>query len=401
MCRMGLNLDNLPQRDFYSVEQIADSWGCSTDDIDHYIEVHKSLRFGQNAKDISGDIQTVYIDDDQKLINSLANAFNQKLPVQWSYFDNGVKLHAKDIGAEQFDKLVKYTSNRSAKKKIWKESDFIYEDIANIQRTEPFRPLDSAYPGGITWNDEKFDEDVATLHLNIESSHDYYVTGFDYDGDRFLLVNMDSKNEEYIFRPILRRGFSTIPREEKERFEIAYGMLESHKDSINDPTSSNPLAIFRAMKDLEFKGMKISVDPERYKITITAQEQTAPAGFGDFGFFQKNTTILNRAGRIFLQLVNNTYNHSAKGSSRALTDLSHLLKTALDTQATPFRKGDPQFQLSIPKFDEAKRRALDRTSPYEDKMGTPENLSADDYLKNDSAANPDYPFSLDDDEPSN
>ena len=152
------------------------------------------------------------------------------------------------------------------------------------------------------------------------------------------------------------------------------------------------------MKDLEFKGMKISVDPERFKITITAQEQPASAGFSDFGFFQKNTTILNRAGRIFIQPANKTYNHSAKGSSRALTDLSRLLKTALDTQATPFLKGDPQFQLSIPKFDEAKQRALDRTSPYEDNMGVPETLSADDYLKNDSDANPDYPYSLDDDE---
>jgi hypothetical protein len=48
--------------------------------------------------------------------------------------------------------------------------------------------------------------------------------------------------------------------------------------------------------------------------------------------------------------------------------------------------------------NEAKQRALGRTSSYEDKMGAPVNLSADDYLKNDHAANPDYPFSLDDDE---
>ncbi len=167
---------------------------------------------------------------------------------------------------------------------------------------------------------------------------------------------------------------------------------DQSKDKNNHSSS---LAVFRAMKDLEFIGMIISVDPDRHKITITAQEQTASAGFHEFGFLQKNTTILNSAGRIFLQLANNIYNHSEKGSSRALTNLSRLLKTVLDTQATPFLKGVPQFQLSVPKLDEAKQRALGKTFSYDDKIGVP---SADDYLKNDYDANPEYPFTPDGDE---
>jgi len=43
---------NLPERDYYSVEKLADLWGCEVELIEHYIDEQRNIRFGVAWQDI-------------------------------------------------------------------------------------------------------------------------------------------------------------------------------------------------------------------------------------------------------------------------------------------------------------------------------------------------------------
>ena len=238
--------------DFYSVERLAEIWKCKCEGIIHFIRDQQSLRLACSVKGLSNQIHAIYVDDDKELIDSLVGAFNQKLPIPSDSLEDGVRLHAEDIGANQFDRLTRLSSSGSAKQKARRISDFIYEDVVNTQWAESliksslFRSdaMGLNYPGGITWIDRAYDENVKAA-VELESQKDFYVTGLNFDGDRFLLVEMDSKKEEVILRSILKSKFSIIPREEKERFENTTGMKTASDNGQIEPAvagiSSDPI----------------------------------------------------------------------------------------------------------------------------------------------------------------
>jgi hypothetical protein len=244
--------------DFYSVVKLAEIWNCKCEDIIHFIRDQQSLRLACSVKGLSNQIHAIYVDDDKELIDSLVGAFNQKLPITSNSLEDGVRLHKKDIGAKQFDRLTGLSSSGSAKQKKRRISDFIYEDVVNIQWAESLiesgvlRSDHSIYAGGITWVDQDYDENFKET-ADLGSQNEFYVTGLNFDGDRFLLVEMDSKKEEVIIRPIRKSNFSIIPREEKERFENTTGMktasdngqiepaiADISPDPITKDSSSNP-----------------------------------------------------------------------------------------------------------------------------------------------------------------
>ena len=240
--------------DFYSEERLAEIWHCKSEDIIQFIQDLQSLRLACSVKGLPNQIHAIYVDDDKELIHSIAHAFNQKLPIPSSSLENGVGLHEKDIGANQYDRLARLSSNGSTKQKERKISKFIYEDVVYTQWAESLiksyatqdavRSDAAIYAGGITWIDKDYDERIKGA-VDLESQKEFYVTGLNFDGDRFLLVEMDSNKEEVILRPILKSNFSIIPREEKERFENTTALKTASDDEQIEPAvadlSSDPI----------------------------------------------------------------------------------------------------------------------------------------------------------------
>ena len=229
--------------DFYSVAKLAEIWNCNWEERIHLMQDQKSRRLGCSVKGFSNQIHAIYMDDDKELIGSLVGAFNQKLPIPSSSLWDCVRLHKKDIGAKQYDRLAKLPSNGTTKQKERMISDFIYEDVVNAQWAASLVKSDVAmypggamYAGGVTWADRDYGE---KLVLRPEYEKKYYLTGLNFEGDRFLFVEMDGSKEEIIFRPIVKSNFSTIPREEKERFENTHGMKIASDDRQIEPAVAN------------------------------------------------------------------------------------------------------------------------------------------------------------------
>ena len=139
----------------------------------------------------------------------------------------------------------------------------------------------------------------------------------------------------------------------------------------------HPLAIFHLMDNLRFKEIEILIDPENMVLRISARKSKATSPFSAIGLTKKNEITLNRPGKIFMSLANQSFNSNAPGAMRALRRLSKSLRNAFNTPDTPILKTKPQFRISIPKDDRAKQQAIRRTDTYDDNRITHASTDAD------------------------
>ena len=270
---------------------------------------------------------------------------------------------------QQNDRLVRYTSNRSAKENIWKESDFIYEDIENVQLTEPFfEPDVSIYAGGITWVDQEYDEKLGVAYFNPSSPHEFYVTGFDFEGDRFLLVEKDNKNEEFIFRPFLKSNLSIIPGEEKERFETESGMRESYANTSENSNDSHPLAVFHAMDNLSFEEVTIRFN-RNLKLTIIVRNKEATTSLADMDLTKTNEISLNVQGEALREMATSTFDPTTSKNQKRVSRLSEILRRNLDTEDSPFKNYLPRFRVFL-----SKHQGMEELAPYNDNIKAPKDM---------------------------
>lgn len=154
------------------------------------------------------------------------------------------------------------------------------------------------------------------------------------------------------------------------------------KASCDDVKNSDLLAPFKEINDLRFSEIKITIDPESMGLQISAKKRVLNVSFASIGLTKRNGITLNKSGEVFMALGNGSFSPGAPGASKAITRLSKNLRDAFETSDTPFLKGKPQFNLSVPKDNEAKRRALKRTTSYDDRVATKSSTNADDFLKN-------------------
>ena len=138
------------------------------------------------------------------------------------------------------------------------------------------------------------------------------------------------------------------------------------KGSYLSTSAPPPLAVFREMDNLRFKEIKIRIDPENFVLRISARGAEVTTSFRAIALFKKNEVTLNKQGKVFMAMANRTFSPEERGALRAVSRLSRSLRVAFDTGDSPFSESTPQFQLSIPKEKEAKRRAARRTRRYDD-----------------------------------
>ena len=154
------------------------------------------------------------------------------------------------------------------------------------------------------------------------------------------------------------------------------------KESCDDVENKDLLAPFKEMNDLRFSEIKITIDPESMGLKISAKKRMINVSFASIGLTKINGITLNKSGEVFMALGNGSFSPGAPGASKAIARLSKNLRDAFETSDTPFLKSKPQFNLSVPKDDEAKRRALKRTTSYDDEIAIKSSTNANDFLKN-------------------
>ena len=148
-----------------------------------------------------------------------------------------------------------------------------------------------------------------------------------------------------------------------------------------DSSSDQELAVFHSMERLSFKEIAISIDPENFVLRVSARDKKATIPFSILGLTKKNEISLNRQGEIFMEIANGNCSLEEKGVRRTITRISLSLRKAFATNAKPFHLGTPQFKLYIPKDKEEQRRALNRTTSYNDNITTKKNNSSEDFFR--------------------
>lgn len=151
------------------------------------------------------------------------------------------------------------------------------------------------------------------------------------------------------------------------------------------------------MENLRFQEIKIRVDPERYKLLISARGKKAAVPLSTLRLTKTNEIIFNRQGEIFMAMANGNFNPKLKGTDNAIGRLSHSLRDAFDTNDPPFLKHAPQFLLTIPKDNAAKQRAIRNSHSYDDNKMVDVNNNAGTFLQdNDPEYDLDNPIYSDD-----
>jgi len=278
-----------------------------------------------------------------------------------------------------------------------KDADYISPLMAcwfNTDDISNFTPVDR-YITGIAlierWNTQPGIQSKAFIQAKIEESrlndhHPIYggTKGSSPEGDfpplesgLFLLSEIELI-EKAELDPSLVRLSEQYPALEKNTFE-------SQKN--------NPLLCFQEMDKLRFNEIKILIDPDNLVLRISARDRKCTVPFAAIGLTKKNEVTLNKQGEIFMAIANGDFLPMKSRTPKAIDRLSRLLRDGFKTTDSPFLMNKPQFELSIPKVIEAKRRALKRTTPYNDNIGVSNCDNAQDFLQqNDRDYDPKNPM---------
>ncbi len=199
---MGLNLNNLPEKEYYTFQEMADRWECDLETIFHFMNVTRILRPGMRTKTYRiGYLCKVEFDNQRSIIESrmLAKQLFSKL----EHYDLDTQLFIESNLDNEIGAMAEEIDFDSLKNFIIDDSTiplFLYQHHHGLIISR----LRSS-------NDKK-------------QSVDLYITANDLQGDTYLLIDPYGKT----IKPIYPRMFDIIPREERDRFEEKYEMTRTH-----------------------------------------------------------------------------------------------------------------------------------------------------------------------------
>ena len=199
--------------------------------------------------------------------------------------------------------------------------------------------------------------------------------------------NLDLESHEHETRLAINDYYGTtieelyLSQEELDRFSNA------------KPLDVKPeLTVFHSMINLKFNEIKITVDPERLVLRVSARDKKDVAiPFSALKLTIKNEITLNSQGKTFMAMAKGCVDLEYGGTKRSIGRLSKSLREAFNTEDTPFVGGKAQFKLYIPKDKQAKYKANRKTFSYSDEIKAPIN-NADEFLQR---CDPEYDKTLD------
>jgi hypothetical protein len=127
----------------------------------------------------------------------------------------------------------------------------------------------------------------------------------------------------------------------------------------------------------------MDVDNHILRISIIKRSdiKMVTTSFREIGLMRRNSREPNAQGQLLEAIARKEYvSRNKKSYKAALIRLSKTLRNNLGLTDSPFLKGKPQFQISIPKDIEAAQKGRRRSISYDDSRSVG-NLDAYDWLK--------------------
>jgi hypothetical protein len=179
---------------------------------------------------------------------------------------------------------------------------------------------------------------------------------------------------------------------------------QAHSEPKRNSSGSEraPVAVFHEIEGLTFQEIKIRVDTDNLVLRLSVKHRpelkTITKAFQELGLTFNNGVNLNAQGKLFIKMARGEYSpKNQKAYKSALGRLSELLRQTFGTHDSPFLKGIPQFQISIPKDKAAANAGRRRSVSYrDDQLAT--NLESQGWLEeNDPKHDPSNQTYSDDD----
>jgi hypothetical protein len=202
---MELNLDNLPEKNYFSIEEVAQRWGCDTETIEHFIYDQKTLRLALRVADHS--LLALVKNSSQSTLNTLVSLAD-KIYIKYLY------QLATDLSRSEIVTRVINLSNALDKETLRSYVDEL--DLKSLRNEE----LDKPYLPKFLYQDEAdiVQNDKFTPSGIDPKYNSYLVSAQDFENNCYLLLSPCISFMQVI-HPFM---FDIITKEERDRFEDKY-----------------------------------------------------------------------------------------------------------------------------------------------------------------------------------
>jgi hypothetical protein len=264
--KMKLNLDKLPEKDYFSIEEIAERWECGTDYVLYLINEEKLLRQALCTRDIQlRNLALVNekfsLEPIKEILQKLNDGFlfcflrdNQTDTVFLANYQDIPELKPK-IEQLEYQQLQNAIADSDSYPKFLyqkQESTFAAFYYGRDVKT-PFERQEKDHD---TSSESQFaiDEKVTHHSTIVElQAIPFYLSAEDFSGNEYVAgisSNELGDNHGYPIKLIPYNGFDIIPKEERDRFEQEYGITEKTENvpqQIGQKTINNYKEVIRAM----------------------------------------------------------------------------------------------------------------------------------------------------------
>jgi hypothetical protein len=224
---MKLNLNKLPEKNYFSIEDICERWTCDIETINHYIYDQKILYLGLNVKNIKVTSLLMFTDENTEYLNEIFTLARHLIdPFDTSQKNIDIPTHTNDETAQKLISELKLDCCRKYKVPVKEMPKFLYEI-----------PQDNLL---LIFNDNLLD---AT-----------YVTARDLDNRKYIMTPQPIRRR----LRLLKHGmFNVISREERDRFEAEYGITErtqSVRKQVSKKSENVYLNLIDVLSNALFEG---------------------------------------------------------------------------------------------------------------------------------------------------
>ena len=271
---MNIKLENLPEKDYFSFEEIAERWSCDLETIYHYIYEKKILHPGLSTKK-NGIYFAISLDNENypeyKKIHDIVCGLDK-----WegeTNFPRRIDITPKkndEYVQEIFDSLNQglLEQNRISGKKL---PSFLYQ-------------LPSELVGIPLIDNDK-------LMMEGKDTYGCYISARDITDKRYFFFAWRRSPCVY---PITPTMFNLIPKEERDRFEKEYGIIEKTEDvqkRVSAKTEHKYLELIQVFVDILLKdGLTEEPygDAKKIEYLISNKGKKMPCSVETLGNYLKN-----------------------------------------------------------------------------------------------------------------
>jgi hypothetical protein len=225
---MKLNLDNLPEKDFFTIDEIAKRWECDLGIVKDYIFEQKKLRLAIKT-DQYLNFKRIRNKEMRQNYTVLIKIIDEVLPESvFSFVDKAYVRYAYIRGTEKEEEFGKELGHLSISE-VSKDSE-ITKYLNEINQSSPNASKISIaqLPKYLYQeNEHVFEEDrFKSKDCNFDARYNLYsITVRDLENNCYLLYQPEI-NIIHITHPFL---FDIITKEERDRFEKEFEITEDTK----------------------------------------------------------------------------------------------------------------------------------------------------------------------------